>query len=163
MGIPRWVRDPRTHLGLLLLSTMTLRRGYNWVRVFRSHSVKEPASRGSWLICRLGVLSETGIILPPPLQRGVARRERNKGGANSPNLGSPRKRPEGQLFQDSAPCCPYPPPCMRWPPGASVPTCSPEGGKTCLPAQGPSAPLDPRLAMMKWQHGQRLAEMVSRL
>lgn len=32
---------------------------------------------------------------------------------------------------------------MRWPPGASVPTCSPEGGKTCLPGPGPLSPTRP--------------------
>lgn len=130
---------PLTRLGLLLPWTMTSRRGYDWGKEFRSCSVKKPASLGRWFICGLGCCQKLGAVSLPS-SRGVAGRERDKGGAASLNLGNAWKRPEGRLTQDpGAPALPRP--VGETAPSSLGSHLPPDRGSPAYRAQGPSAPL----------------------
>lgn len=129
-------------MGLLLLSTRTLGGGLH-----RGESVEVSLCEGASLPGLLvylwfGVLSETGSILPPQLQRGGWKRE-NQRRSQFSKPREPMKKARGSAHPRLPTLLPLPHPWIRWPPGASVPSCSPEGGEPASPGPGPLGPTGP--------------------
>lgn len=106
------------------------------------------ARAGCWAGQRVYLRVGFVRVLPPQLQRGGWKGEKPTR-ARLSEPGEPVKEAGGASAAKPPPARPRPVLRRRRPPGALVPTCSPEGREPCPPWPGPSAPQPRRPAMMK--------------